>query len=131
MLSEAKRLGAKILLDSEVISVGTDKGQVTLKRAGRSRPMLLLERTVRLPLIRVLVYQKATTSVSHRCNTGTWSIVRDAILDHPSTLAERGDLAYRATFTLDQLKALGGPEIERLCQRRSVMVWLGPERYST
>ncbi|KAK4942345.1 hypothetical protein LTR10_017952 [Elasticomyces elasticus] len=40
-----------------------------------------------------------------------------------------GDLAYRATLPYEYIKSLHDPEIDELCQREVVSVWLGPEKH--
>jgi len=42
---------------------------------------------------------------------------------------ETGDLAYRGTFSLAQLKELDDPRIEELCKESAVTLWVGPERH--
>jgi len=61
---------------------------------------------------------------------GLWSTLRESFLDKPSPPIPTGDLAYRATFTLEELKALKNPIIEELCSQNSVNLWMGPEKHS-
>lgn len=60
---------------------------------------------------------------------GLWSEIRPLLLDSPSPPVETGDLAYRGTFTREQLLALGDSRIEELCSQKSVTAWLGPGRH--
>ena len=43
---------------------------------------------------------------------------------------ETGDLAYRGTFSKEQLLALGDPRVEELCAGKRVTVWFGPEKHA-
>ncbi|KAK5021756.1 hypothetical protein LTS07_010651 [Exophiala sideris] len=60
---------------------------------------------------------------------GLWSTTRELLLEHPSPPIETGDLAYRATLPYEYIKSLHDPEIDELCQREVVSVWLGPEKH--
>jgi salicylate hydroxylase len=51
------------------------------------------------------------------------------MLGHDSAPVETGDLAYRATFTRDQLEELNDPRVTELCNYRGVTNWLGPEKH--
>lgn len=51
------------------------------------------------------------------------------MLGHQSAPFETGDLAYRATFSRDQLQALDDPRIAALLQQEGVTVWMGPEKH--
>jgi salicylate hydroxylase len=42
---------------------------------------------------------------------------------------ETGDLAYRATLTREDIEALNDPEVNELCDRQVVVVWLGPDKH--
>lgn len=44
--------------------------------------------------------------------------------------AETGDLAYRATFSRDQLLALNDSHVNEICQKQAVTIWLGPDKHS-
>ncbi|OQE80171.1 hypothetical protein PENNAL_c0047G07639 [Penicillium nalgiovense] len=41
-----------------------------------------------------------------------------------------GDMAYRATFSREQLEALGDEKVNELCQKTAVTSWLGPEKHT-
>jgi salicylate hydroxylase len=51
------------------------------------------------------------------------------VLDQSSEPSETGDLAYRATFSLEELQELNDPRVTELCQVRDVSVWVGPEKH--
>ncbi|KAJ5117384.1 hypothetical protein N7448_011016 [Penicillium atrosanguineum] len=55
--------------------------------------------------------------------------MREFILDGPSPPLETGDLAYRGTFSLQELTALNNPEVEKLIAASDVQVWMGPEKH--
>lgn len=64
---------------------------------------------------------------------GLWSSVRTAVLGTESPPTETGDLAYRGTFTAEQLRAVaagGSREVEELLEDSDVQVWLGPEQHA-
>ena len=39
-------------------------------------------------------------------------------------------MAYRATFSREQLESLGDENVNELCQKIAVTSWLGPERHT-
>ncbi|MAD87810.1 MAG: hypothetical protein CL912_33030 [Deltaproteobacteria bacterium] len=43
---------------------------------------------------------------------------------------ETGDLAYRGTFSKEKLLGLHNPRVADLCSRKSVTVWLGPDKHA-
>ena len=43
---------------------------------------------------------------------------------------ETGDLAYRATFTREQLEFLGDDKVNELLKKVAVTSWLGPEKHT-
>ncbi|KAJ0303190.1 hypothetical protein COL516b_006702 [Colletotrichum fioriniae] len=61
---------------------------------------------------------------------GLWSICRDQLLGAASPPVETGDLAYRATFPFDYLKALDDPRVDDLCARKQATVWMGPDKHT-
>ncbi|KXH43075.1 hypothetical protein CSIM01_01829 [Colletotrichum simmondsii] len=61
---------------------------------------------------------------------GLWSICRDQLLGAASPPVETGDLAYRATFPFDYLKALNDPRVDDLCARKLATVWMGPDKHT-
>jgi salicylate hydroxylase len=62
-------------------------------------------------------------------HSGLWSTTRSQLLGSSSDPFETGDLAYRGTFTLEQLQQLNDPRITELCQESAVTVWFGPEKH--
>ncbi|KKK26655.1 hypothetical protein ARAM_002541 [Aspergillus rambellii] len=105
LLKEAERLGAVVELDAEVVDVDVSETKVTL-RSGK------------------VIAGDVIVGAD-----GLSSVVRDKVLNTPVAPFETGDLAYRATFSLEQLQALNDPEIEKLCQRHTVTLWMGPDRH--
>ena len=51
------------------------------------------------------------------------------MLGRTSAPVETGDLAYRATFTREQLEGLDEPRITELCNEPGVTAWLGPGKH--
>lgn len=43
---------------------------------------------------------------------------------------ETGDLAYRGTFSAEQLRAFKDPDLDSLISRHVVTTWMGPEKHS-
>ncbi|KKK16287.1 hypothetical protein AOCH_001383 [Aspergillus ochraceoroseus] len=105
LLKEAERLGAVVELDAEGVDVDVSETKVTL-RSGK------------------VIAGDVIVGAD-----GLSSVVRDKVLETPVAPFETGDLAYRATFSLEQLQALNDPEIEKLCQRHTVTLWMGPDRH--
>ncbi|KAK1703419.1 uncharacterized protein BDZ83DRAFT_686415 [Colletotrichum acutatum] len=60
---------------------------------------------------------------------GLWSRSRDQILGRLSPPSETGDLAYRATLTLQQMKDLKDPRIDDLIEHKTVKCWIGPNKH--
>lgn len=58
-----------------------------------------------------------------------WSKSRNQILGHPSEPTETGDLAYRAVFQTEQLRALRDPRVDELINRQVVTLWMGPDKH--
>ena len=56
--------------------------------------------------------------------------MREQVLEIPSPPFETGDLAYRGTFSAEQLKGLNDSRINSLCEEKSVSLWLGPDRHA-
>ncbi|OQU96439.1 FAD binding domain-containing protein [Cladophialophora immunda] len=105
LLGEAKRLGAEVKLDANVTDLNFDRTEVILSDG---------------EVIKADVIIGAD---------GLWSSTRDAILGHPSPPVETGDLAYRATFSRQQLSELNDPRVEELCAKKTVTLWMGPDKH--
>ncbi|KIW96508.1 uncharacterized protein Z519_03577 [Cladophialophora bantiana CBS 173.52] len=105
LLDEATRLGAEIRLDANVTAIAFDRTEVILSSG---------EAIVGDVIIGA---------------DGLWSSTRDAILGYPSPPIETGDLAYRATFSRQQLLELNDPRVEDLCTKKKVTIWMGPDRH--
>ncbi|GKT44876.1 FAD-dependent monooxygenase OpS4 [Colletotrichum spaethianum] len=61
---------------------------------------------------------------------GPQSVCRAQLSGKPSPLIETGDVAYRAVFPVEQLMALGDPQINDLCAQNRVVMWLGPNQHT-
>lgn len=57
-------------------------------------------------------------------------MVRNTVLGTPTPPVETGDLAYRATFTREQLESLFDAKVNRLIQKSAITSWLGPEKHT-
>lgn len=60
---------------------------------------------------------------------GLWSVSRSEMLGKASEPFETGDLAYRGTFSLEQLRQLNDPRVEELCRDPAATVWFGPSKH--
>lgn len=58
------------------------------------------------------------------------STVRKAVLGSLHSPVPTGDMAYRATFSREQLEAVGDEKVNALCQNITVTSWLGPEKHT-
>ncbi|KAF9887530.1 hypothetical protein FE257_010108 [Aspergillus nanangensis] len=105
LFDEASRLGADIRLNSNAVTVDSATSKVVLEDG-----------------------EIITADVVVGAD-GLWSSTRESILDNQSPPYETGDLAYRATFTREELQSLNDPEVEKVCSRSAVTVWVGPEKH--
>ncbi|EMD91232.1 hypothetical protein COCHEDRAFT_1082540, partial [Bipolaris maydis C5] len=61
---------------------------------------------------------------------GLWSMIRETILGRASTPVETGDLAYRATFTREQLESIKTPGMEELLSPNTQHLWMDPGKHA-
>ncbi|KAH8913104.1 FAD/NAD(P)-binding domain-containing protein [Coniochaeta sp. PMI_546] len=61
---------------------------------------------------------------------GLWSLVRETVLDRPFPPKATGDLAYRGTFSREQLHSLENERINKIMEQSNIQVWLGPGRHA-
>ncbi|KAJ5893406.1 hypothetical protein N7495_005097, partial [Penicillium taxi] len=61
---------------------------------------------------------------------GQMSTIRNTVLDAEHTPVPTGDMAYRATFSRNQLEALCDDKVNALCQKIAVTSWLGPDKHA-
>ncbi|KAB5576330.1 putative salicylate hydroxylase, partial [Coniochaeta sp. 2T2.1] len=61
---------------------------------------------------------------------GLWSLVRETVLGRPFPPQETGDLAYRGTFTREQLQGLKNERIDKIMEQSNIQVWLGSGRHA-
>lgn len=57
---------------------------------------------------------------------GLWSVLRNTVAEETVSPEETGDLAYRGTFSREQLEALGSAEVKAFCKTQELNMWLGP-----
>lgn len=105
LLDEATRLGAEITLNAKVTKVELDAGVVTLENG-------------RIVTADVVVGAD-----------GLWSVSRAEMLGKASEPYETGDLAYRGTFSREQLQQLNDPRVEELCKDKAATLWIGPSKH--
>ncbi|PNP76438.1 hypothetical protein FNYG_10224 [Fusarium nygamai] len=63
---------------------------------------------------------------------GIWSTLRSQVVGKTIEPAETGDLAYRGTFTRQQLEELNDDEVIRFCDenKQTLTLWLGPLKHA-
>ncbi|KAI1479277.1 putative salicylate hydroxylase [Daldinia eschscholtzii] len=109
LLTEARASGAVVLTSADVTSVdlASDGPQTLLLKDGR----------------------KISADVVIGAD-GLWSMAREIVLGRPFLPTETGDLAYRGTFTREQLKGLKNERMNQLLEQTKLQVWLGPGRHA-
>lgn len=55
--------------------------------------------------------------------------MRERVLGHPKLPEETGDLAYRGTFSRQQLEALNDSTVNELINGNTQHLWMGPEKH--
>ncbi|PVH79627.1 putative salicylate hydroxylase [Cadophora sp. DSE1049] len=105
LYDEAERSGVQIRLGASVKTVGFDMTTVTLENG------TVLEGSVIIGA------------------DGLWSTTRAQILGYASDPKETGDLAYRAIFSTEKLRALNDERINKLISQNVATVWLGPNKH--
>lgn len=73
-------------------------------------------------------YRRDSVS-TNRASEGLWSHTRDIISGQLLLPEETGDLAYRATFSRNELLRLGDQGVNNLLDQSDIQVWLGPGRH--
>ncbi|KAJ5924865.1 hypothetical protein N7466_009052 [Penicillium verhagenii] len=106
LLDEATRLGVKFQWGANVEDVLTDGPEVILAGGERVSGDVVIGAD------------------------GIGSTVRKILLGDSVSLIETGDLAYRAVFKREQLKALEDDQVTELCQKIGVTSWLGPDKHT-
>ncbi|GKT42062.1 FAD-dependent monooxygenase OpS4 [Colletotrichum spaethianum] len=94
---------------------GDIQGDVIVGADGKNRSNLLLKHVIE---------ELRLTPI------GLHSVCRNQLLGSPSPAVETGDLAYRAVFPAEYLKALEDPRVDELCARKQVTAWFGPDRHT-
>lgn len=61
---------------------------------------------------------------------GLWSICREYVLDRTAPPQETGELAFRGTFSREQLASFQDPQVDELLEASNIQVWLGPDRHA-
>ena len=57
-------------------------------------------------------------------------MARETLLGRASPPIETGDLAYRATFTREQLESIKAPGMEELISNNTQHLWMGPGKHA-
>ncbi|KAL5590256.1 hypothetical protein FOBRF1_013813 [Fusarium oxysporum] len=108
LLDTAAEVGVNIRTGAHVISADFDSTEVILANDERV---------------------KADVIVSA---DGVWSTLRSQVVGENIEPTETGDLAYRGTFTRQQLEELNDPEVIRFCEqnKQNLTLWLGPSKHA-
>ncbi|KAH8807786.1 putative salicylate hydroxylase [Xylogone sp. PMI_703] len=111
LLGEAIHAGACLIKDAEVVNVysnidGSDGNCAVLLKDGR----------------------KIQGDVVVGAD-GLWSRLREYILDRLSPPSETGDIAYRGTFSREQLTSFHDARITELIEASNIQVWMGPGKH--
>ena len=61
---------------------------------------------------------------------GLWSMTREYILEQSALPKKTGQLAFRGTFSREQLLAFEDVRIDQLMKSSNVQVWLGPDQHA-
>jgi salicylate hydroxylase len=124
LLQEAEQLGTRVLLSTKVVDLDAHNGIISSEDHREVTADVIVggDGTYRTPSLRPL-------DVPLMYLSGLWSVTRSLVLDQSSEPSETGDLAYRATFSLEELQALNDPRMTELCQFRGVSVWIGPGKH--
>lgn len=102
LVDSARESGVNIRTDCEVVSVDCKAGSVRLVSGEVASGDLVI------------------------AADGLWSALRNTIIDDKVEPTETGDLAYRGTFTREQLEALGDDDVKAFCKTQQLNMWLGP-----
>lgn len=126
LLESAVAAGASVRLGAEMVEIGFEEtrvilsdgtifsGDVIVGADGVLAPVALINQGYMIANIKL----------------GLWSLARDKLLGRASPPLETGDLAYRGIFTKAQLMSLKDTEVEKLCAKQSVTIWLGPDKHA-
>ncbi|OQD90644.1 hypothetical protein PENANT_c001G04093 [Penicillium antarcticum] len=91
--------------------------------------IILLDEAIRLGAVLVL-----GAEVENLCVETPEVVLADGVKLSADVLigadVETGDLAYRATFTREQLESLGDDKVNELIQKVAVTSWLGPKKHT-
>lgn len=107
-MDEAVRSGVEIVLGAEVETIDFGAGQ----------PILTLK-SGQVFLADVVVGAD-----------GLWSRTRSLLLERETPPIPTGDMAYRATFSKEQLQGLGNQKLDALISKPEVNCWIGPNAHA-
>ncbi|KAH8819142.1 putative salicylate hydroxylase, partial [Xylogone sp. PMI_703] len=104
LLEEALNAGACLLKNAEVVGVGSESNAgVTAEAALRKAADIIIGADGSKPLSNILI--------------------------QPSPPSETGDLAYRGTFSREQLMSFQDERILELVEASKIQVWMGPNQH--
>ena len=61
---------------------------------------------------------------------GLWSMCREYVLEQLAPPTETGSLAFRGTFSREQLSSFQDPKVEELMNASNIQNWLGPDQHA-
>lgn len=125
LVQAALRLGVKIMVGANVIGIESkDDGKevVQLKDGTTVEGDVVIgadgKFAVSLPL-------RVVWLTRFRLNLGLWSTTRNLIFSKPINPRKLGHVAFRATFSRDDVKGLQSERLERMMEQADTQVWLG------
>lgn len=108
---EAHRLGVTIKLSANVVGIDFTKPSVSIK-GDHENP------DYEFPADLII----GADGLRSRC--------RESLLDRPDPPRLTGDLAYRATVKVSDIKKLGSPHLKALIQKPCTNYWMGPNLHA-
>ena len=114
LLKTAEEVGAKLLLNAEVTTIAP-----ATPDNGREGQEIVSLKDGRQFAADVVVGAD-----------GLWSLCREHVLEHPAPPKETGQLAFRGTFSREQLSSFQDPRVDELVKASNIQVWLGPDQHA-
>lgn len=114
LLKSAEEAGTKMVLNAEVTAITP----ATLGNGREGREVVCLK-DGRLFAADVVVGAD-----------GLWSMCREYVLEQPAPPKDTGHLAFRGTFSREELSSFQDPRVNELMKASNIQVWLGPDQHA-